>query len=67
MSTSVEFNGESCVVKSNNVADLLVEFGLENKKVAVELNRKIIQRTSYNDTQIQAGDKIEIVSFVGGG
>lgn len=66
-SISITFNGEQKTVQSSTVAALLEEFGLQNKKLAVELNREIVSRSSYPDTQLLAGDSVEIVTFVGGG
>lgn len=63
----ITFNGEPKEVQSSNVALLLKEFSLENKKLAVELNREIVKRGSYEQTSINSGDSIEIVTFVGGG
>jgi sulfur carrier protein len=41
--------------------------GLSEKRVAVELNRRIIPREQYAATQLGEGDTLEIISFVGGG
>lgn len=35
--------------------------------IAVELNGEIIPKQQYEDTVLYNGDKLEIVSFVGGG
>jgi thiamine biosynthesis protein ThiS len=40
---------------------------LEAAQVAIELNREIIPRSQYKETTIDEGDKIEIVTFIGGG
>ena len=63
----IRFNGEPKQVRSSTVGQLLEEFDLHGKKVAVELNREIVSRTSYQSTSLQAGDAVEIVHFVGGG
>jgi sulfur carrier protein len=61
-------NGESREVSDvATVTDLLVSFKLEQKILVVELNREIIERTEYHITSLQAGDRLEIVHFVGGG
>jgi sulfur carrier protein len=61
-------NGESREVSDvATVTDLLVSFKLEQKILVVELNREIIERTDYETTALQAGDRLEIVHFVGGG
>jgi thiamine biosynthesis protein ThiS len=46
---------------------LLEGLGLSDKRVAVELNRVILPRESYEGTALKEGDVLEIVGFVGGG
>jgi thiamine biosynthesis protein ThiS len=46
---------------------LLVALGLENGRVAIERNLKILPRAEWATTEIAAGDRYEIVQFVGGG
>ena len=36
-------------------------------RVAVEVNRELVRRADYADTTLHDGDKIEIVTLVGGG
>jgi thiamine biosynthesis protein ThiS len=46
----------------------LVEFlGLDTRKVAVELNREIVPRSTYRQVGLNDGDVLEIVHFIGGG
>jgi len=49
------------------VMDLLREMGLDGGRVAVERNLDIVPRPHWRDTKIVAGDRFEIVQFVGGG
>ena len=49
------------------VADFLAFRGIEPRCVAVEINEDIVPRTTFPDTIVREGDKIEIVTFVGGG
>ncbi len=49
------------------VAGLLGALELEARKIAVERNREIVPRSLYDNTPVAAGDRIEIVQFVGGG
>lgn len=60
-------NGELKSVSSSTLNDLLLELGLQNKKLAVELNKKIVPRDNYSNTCISSGDSLEIVHFIGGG
>ncbi len=65
---TIVVNGEERSAKAgDSVADLLVALGLEGKRVAIERNLKILPRSEWNATKIAAGDRYEIVQFVGGG
>lgn len=66
-SIALTLNGESRVVAATNVAELLVELNLQGKRVALERNRALVSRDTYEQTLLQSGDAIEIVTFVGGG
>ena len=37
------------------------------KKVAIELNREIVDKKNLNKINLKINDKIEIVHFIGGG
>ena len=50
-----------------DVAGLVAALGLDARKVAVERNLEIVPRSAYGRTPIADGDRIEIVSFIGGG
>jgi len=64
----IEVNGKPReVAEGASVADLLAELELDDRLVVVELNREIVRRTERSDVGLQAGDRIEIVHFVGGG
>lgn len=49
------------------VAALLREMDLDDRPVAVEVNRRIVRRGEFERTALRDGDRIEIVTFVGGG
>ena len=46
---------------------LLAQLNIDPRRVAVEHNMTVVKRANYDSTQIQDGDQIEIVNFVGGG
>ena len=50
-----------------SIADLVSALGLDARKVAVERNLEIAPRSTYADTRLADGDRIEIVTFIGGG
>ena len=61
-------NGEQRAAKpGSTVTDLLHEMGLDPGRVAIERNLEILSRADWQKTTIQAGDRYEIVQFVGGG
>ncbi|HBU99814.1 MAG TPA: thiamine biosynthesis protein ThiS [Thalassospira lucentensis] len=61
-------NGEDRNIENaGNVAELLGELGIASTKVAVERNLEIVPKTAYGETPLIAGDKFEIVHFIGGG
>jgi sulfur carrier protein len=65
---AIVVNGEQRSAKAGDtVADLLVTLRLENGRVAIERNLKVLPRVEWATTQVAAGDRYEIVQFVGGG
>lgn len=50
-----------------DVAGLVAQLGLDPRKVAVERNLEIVPRSAYAATPLADGDRIEIVTFIGGG
>ena len=61
-------NGEPRAVAGvSDIAALVAQLGLDGRKVAVERNLEIVPRSAYAKTALSEGDRIEIVSFVGGG
>lgn len=49
------------------VAEFIEQLGRKGDRVAVELNREILPRGRWKETQLRDGDRLEIVQFVGGG
>jgi len=47
--------------------DLLQQRGWDLNRVAVELNGNVVSKQDYALTNLSESDKLEIVSFVGGG
>jgi sulfur carrier protein len=65
---SIVVNGENRVAQPGaTVTDLLRELGLNSGRVAIERNLEILPRPKWTETKIEAGDRYEIVQFVGGG
>ena len=66
--TELQVNGESktCAL-GTKLPDFLTEVGLNPKLVAVEYNGEILARALWEKTVLQSGDRLEIVTIVGGG
>ena len=65
---TIVVNGEQRgATPGSTVSDLLREMSLDPGRVAVERNLEILSRRDWQGTTIQAGDRYEIVQFVGGG
>ncbi len=60
-------NGDAREVNAPNLAVLIDEIGLDGRQVAVERNLVIVPRSLYPATDLVEGDRLEIVTFVGGG
>ena len=64
---TIKVNGHDFELADGATVTQLIELHkLQPQKVAVELNRRLIKTEKY-DTILQAGDEVEIVTFVGGG
>ena len=61
-------NGETrAVTEAISLAEFLEQSELAPQRVAVEVNRELVRRADYSETRLREGDRIEIVTFVGGG
>lgn len=61
-------NGETRRIdEGTTVLSLLRQLSLPETRVAVERNRSIVRKTEFAGTALRDGDRIEIVTFVGGG
>jgi thiamine biosynthesis protein ThiS len=61
-------NGEPVQVPTGStVADLLRTLSLSAAHVAVEHNLKVVPRAQHETARLNHGDRVEIVTFVGGG
>ncbi|NDV22056.1 sulfur carrier protein ThiS [Desulfovibrio sp. JC022] len=64
----VKLNGKDAELAGTpTVLDLLESKNLPPETVVVEINMEIIPADNYGSTQINDGDHLEILRFVGGG
>lgn len=65
---TIRVNGEPLdIAVPMTLAALLAQLNIDSRRVAVEHNLVVVKRDRYDTVQLQAGDEVEIVNFVGGG
>ncbi|MCR9200319.1 MAG: sulfur carrier protein ThiS [Planctomycetaceae bacterium] len=65
---TITLNGEArSIAPGCTIAQLLEELQINNRYCAVERNRELVPREQHQDCQLQSGDRVEIVTLVGGG
>ena len=64
----IQLNGKKISIKpKSTIYELLKKFKLNNKKIAIEHNGIIIQKSNYKKKYLKNKDKLEVVHFIGGG
>ena len=61
-------NGAERIVPDGaTLGQLVRELGLEKNPIAIELNLQVVPRDRHGETRLTEGDRLEIVTLVGGG
>jgi len=64
----IRLNGKNKnIINGYKLYDLIKELDLSLQKVAIELNRKIVDKKKVKNIKLKDKDNIEIVHFIGGG
>ncbi len=64
----ITVNGQSQSVSEGfTAAQLVAQMGLQDRRIAMEVNLEIVPRSTYAEYTLNQGDQIEIVHAVGGG
>jgi sulfur carrier protein len=64
----IQVNGDQRACRAGaTVGDLLRELAIKTERVAVELNLEILDRKDFDRRSLKPGDRVEILSFIGGG
>lgn len=63
----VKVNGENKEIAGQTLAAYLETTDYDRKRIAVERNGEIVPKAQYDETVLEDGDVLEVVSFVGGG
>ena len=65
---AVHINGAIKEIQpGTTISALTNDLDVAHKKIALEINEEIIPRSQFDSRILQNGDKIEIVTAVGGG
>ena len=63
-----QVNGKQIqLISEMSVADYLEENNYQINRIAVEMNEEILPKYNYSETMLKDGDRLEVVTFVGGG
>ncbi|MCI5968675.1 sulfur carrier protein ThiS [Helicobacter sp.] len=63
----IQLNGNLINTESKNILELLVEYAIEQKSIAVAVNTEIIKQEKWQSYTIKENDTIECLTFMGGG
>lgn len=65
---NIILNGDNYPLSDKTtVGELVGQLGLQNKRIAIEINQAIVPRTSYEGCVLHQGDQVEVVHAIGGG
>lgn len=62
----VNINGEAVTAKSNNLAEILCQYGA-TEPFAVAINGEFVAKSNYSLTQVKLGDLVDVVAPIFGG
>ena len=64
----INVNGKQMqVIPKLSLKSLISKLNMPLNKIAIELNKKIVDKKRISKIKLKKGDKIEIVHFIGGG
>ncbi len=67
-SFQIELNGEPRTIRGDSRLTTLIDaLKLRRGRIAIELNQVIVPKAEWDNVTLRAGDRLEIVNFVGGG
>lgn len=61
-------NGEKTdLPQGSTISDLLVHYGRSDSGMAVAVNLHVVPRQSFSEHRLEEGDRVDVVTAVGGG
>ena len=65
---NIKLNGKKTIVDDQiSLNKILKNFNISTNRVAIELNKEIVNKKKLSSIKIRNNDIIEIVNFIGGG
>lgn len=64
----IVLNGKKFSInEKDTINTLLKKIDIKSSKVAIEVNKVVIPKEKYRDFKFKKNDKVEVVTFIGGG
>lgn len=64
----IHLNGETLEIAPDATVEMLIaELDLGDKRFAVEINEELVPRSTFAEHSLSEGDRVEIVTAIGGG
>jgi len=64
----ITVNGEAAEIPTGlDLRGLIEHLGLAGRRIAVEVNRELVPRSTFDGHRLRDGDRVEIIQAVGGG
>ena len=61
-------NGDALELQgSGDIPTLITQLGADGNRIAVMVNDAVIARDTWPDAELNAGDRVEVLTFAGGG
>ncbi len=65
---TIQVNGEAhTCIAGQSLPEMLIQLNLNPRLIAIEYNGEILHRQFWEQTAMQEGDRLEVVTIVGGG
>ena len=64
----IVLNGKKFSINEKDTINILLKkIDIKSSKVAIEVNKVVIPKEKYRDFKFKKNDKVEVVTFIGGG
>ena len=64
----IVLNGKKFSINEKDTINILLKkIDIKSSKIAIEVNKVVIPKEKYRDFKFKKNDKVEVVTFIGGG